>query len=297
MPDVAARKPTRHAGILHLGPKLRWTVGAPQRAPAQLATVLVIGNGLKRPGLVAAGHASHARTLEEPPPHLAPVKEQRHRVRMRVYLDVGNFPLAAVPAPRLDGVRHLPGAWRVSLPSVIHGTDGQVGARLTGKRNARVEGLAQRLAREVHAPGPRRKPAKPALARRVVFVLPGAHARLAQIVHAGPDKVANKPRLLLGKFGKPLSIGAEGLAPQDKPMRVRAKVMLVAVDAVVVARDVHLRKGIPRDAVACGQRGPLLHESRAKKPGQPVVELASHRAVRRCALASGLLGLAAGLLV
>ena len=183
------------------------------------------------------------------------------------------------------------------LPSVVNGANGQVRACLPGKRNARVEGLAQRLARKVHTPGSRRKPSKPALARGVVLVLPGANASLAQVVHASPDKVANKPRLLLSQLGKALRIGAESLAPQDKPMLVHAKVMPVAVDAVVVARDVHLRKGIPRDAVACGQRSALLHESRAEKPGQPVVELASYRAVWRGALMRRLLGLATRLLV
>ena len=180
---------------------------------------------------------------------------------------------------------------------MVHGTNGQVGACLPSKRNARVERLPQGLARQVHATGASREPAKPALARRVVGILPGAHARLAQVVHARPHKVANEPRLLLYKVAEPLRIGAEGLATQDQAVRVGPQVVLVAVDAVVVAGNVHLRVGVTRDTVACGQRRPQLHDAFAEKPRQPVVELAAHRAVRRGLLLCRLLRLKPRLLV
>ena len=51
--------------------------------------------------------------------------------------------------------------------------------------------------------------------------------------------------------------------------------MLIAVDAVVVARNVHVGKGVTGLDVAAVQGGAVLHEFVAQQPRQIVEELAA----------------------
>ena len=53
--------------------------------------------------------------------------------------------------------------------------------------------------------------------------------------------------------------------------------MLVAINAVVIARNIHIRKGIAGFDITAMQRRAALHEFITQKPCQIVEELAAHR--------------------
>ena len=79
--------------------------------------------------------------------------------------------------------------------------------------------------------------------------------------------------MLFGQFAEFISIVAEGLAAQNQPLRVLFQVVLIAVDAVVVTRNVHVGKGVTGLDVAAVQGRAALHELIAQQPRQIVEEL------------------------
>ncbi len=275
------------AHVLGLGNQARSALGRDKLRAPQLAAALVVRHGLQAARLPHAAHARDHVAAHVAARDLAAVKQQRHGRRAGVDLDVGHATLAALPGPRVGGVRHLPGARRVLVAGVVDRANSHVGALLAAQRDACVERLAQRLAGEVHTAGTSRQPAELQLARGVVLVLPRAHARLAQVVHASPHKVAHQARVILGKAGEAPGVRAKRLGAQDQAVRIGAQVVLIAVDAVVVAGHVHGRVGVARDPVAEGQRGAALHEARAQDARQVVEELAAHGAAATGSLVGG----------
>ena len=159
--------------------------------------------------------------------------------------------------------------------------------------HARVEHLAPalHLAGDVDAAGAGGDPARAVgEVGRVVLVFPGADAGLADVVHAGPDEIADEGGVFLGQLPESVGVGAEGLRAEDDAPRVFDKVLGIAADAVVVAGHVHLREGVARFDVAAVQRGAELHERGPGEAGEVVVELAAG-GVFHVGTLGGLLGL------
>ena len=144
---------------------------------------------------------------------------------------------------------------------MVHRTHGNVGTILLFQRHPGIERLAQGTARQVDAATSGGYPTQSAIKPRgIVSVLPAADSHLAQVVHACPNKIADESGLLFGKLPESVGIVTEGLAAQNQPIRVLFQIPLVAVDAVVVARDVHVGKGVPGAPVAGRDGGSPLHK-------------------------------------
>ena len=166
------------------------------------------------------------------------------------------------------------------MAGVVHGADPDIGARFLLQGHLGIKPLAEQLAGEVDASRPRRHPAQSAVEPGgVVLVLPGAHHHFSQIVHAGPDKIADEPGILLGHFPEAVGIVAEGLAAQNQAAGVLFQIVQIAVDAVVVAGDVHVGEGVPGFHVAAVKGGAPLHELVSQQARQIVEKLAAHRLV------------------
>ena len=282
--------------LLGLGSENGLLSGGAELILADLPAAFVIGHRLQR--AVFVGHTERDQTVVPKGllSHALPVQDQLHRGGPGVDLHVGLLALAAPPAPAGHGVGHLPGAGTV-LALVAQGTDRQEGALLQLKGHSGVQGLAQGLAGQVDAAGAGGDPAQPIVeVGRVVRVLPGADAHLAQIVDTGPDEVADQARLGFRQLPELVGVKAEGLGAQDQPVRVFLQVVPVALLAVVVAGDVHGGKGVPGGHVGAVEGGADLHEVRAHDPGQIVKELGAGGALLGL-LALGLgLGVALGFL-
>ena len=164
------------------------------------------------------------------------------------------------------------------VAGVVHRAHGDVRALVLLHGHTGVQRLAQGPACQVDPAGTRRHPAHTvAKVRRVVLVLPGADAHLAQVVHTCPHKIAHDAGLFFRQFPEPVGIRAEGLAAQDQPVRVLSQVALIAEDAIVVSRHVHIGEGVPGSPVTGGEGGPQLHEVVPKQPRHVVEKLAAHR--------------------
>lgn len=188
-----------------------------QGMPAQFPTLGVPGH--RREGAGVVGDVEHRA---EGAGHLAAghrlvVEEQFHRVAPAVHLHRGGGALLSLPGPAGQGVGHLPGGGRMGIPGMVHRHHCHEGSRLLLKHHPGVECFPQRRADEVHPAAARADPARPVgEVGGIILVLPGAQAHLAQIVHAGPHKVAQQAGVVLDLLPEPPGVPAEGLGAQDQ---------------------------------------------------------------------------------
>ena len=248
--------------------------GTLQLAATNFVIGSVIADGFQRAALIGNAEPRQAIIFQRFTAHRVTIQHQLHAGGAGVDLHVGLALLAAGPAPAGHGIRHLPRTGAVAVSGMVDRTDGDIGAVVGLQRHAGIEGFAQRLAGQVDAPRTRRHPARTAVEGfGVVGVLPRADHDFAKVVHARPDKVAHQAGFLFGQLAEFISIVAEGLAAQNQPLRVLFQVVLIAVDAVVVTRNVHVGKGVTGLDVAAVQGRAALHELIAQQPRQIVEEL------------------------
>ena len=261
--------------FLRHGAQNRVRPGRLQLAAPQHAVNRVIGHGFQRAGLVRNGEFRQAVVLQLLFRHFLAVQQQSDLRRARVDLNVRLLALAASPAPRRHGVRHLPCGRRMLLAGEHDRANRDVRPDFLLQRDAGVQRFAQRTAVQVDAPRPRRRPAQPAELRRVRLVFPRPNADFTQIVHPRPDEIAHQTRVLLRLLAEAVRIIAERLAAQNQPVRILLQVVLVAVDAVVVARNVHVGKRVARAHVTAVQSRAALHELVAHQTREVIEELAA----------------------
>ena len=240
-----------------------------QLAAPQHAVNRVIGHGFQRAGLVRNGKFRQTVVLQLLFRHLLAIQQQRDLRCARVDLNVRLLALAASPAPRRHGVRHLPRRRRMLLAGEHDRANRDVRPDFLLQRDAGVQRFAQRTAVQVDAPRTSRRPAQPAELRRIRLVFP-RHP----ILHKQPPQF-HQTRVLLRLLAEAVRIVAERLAAQNQPVRVLLQVALVAVDAVVVARNVHVGKRIARAHVTAVQSRAALHELVAHQTREVVEELAA----------------------
>ena len=125
--------------------------------------------------------------------------------------------------------------------------------------------------------------------RSIIPVFPASDANLAKIIHACPYKIAHQTRLPLGLLPKTIRVVAEGFASQDQSVWIFLQITPVAVDTIVVTRDIHIGEGVPGFHIASMECRTHFHELITHQSRHIVEELASDRFLLFCPF-SGSLG-------
>ena len=140
------------------------------------------------------------------------------------------------------------------LVRVADGDDGDLRFILQLEGDAGIERLALRRADQVQPAAARREPARAVgEGGRVLLILPAPDADLAEVVHARPHEVADERGVRLGELPKGIGVRAKGLAAEDDARGVLFDVLLIAPNAVVIARRVYDGVAAARLCVAGGR--------------------------------------------
>ena len=154
---------------------------------------------------------------------------------------------------------------------------GEDGTFFQLKGDAGVIGFDQLAAGQVDTSGTGCHPAGTVFGVRGVFrIFPASDADFAQIIHAGPDEISQNPLFGLCLFPEAVGVVAERLCAKDEAVRIFFQVVVIAEDAVVVARKVHLCIRASGLDVAAVEGRADLHGLVAQQTGEIVVELAAH---------------------
>ena len=196
-------------------------------------------------------------------------------VSHRIYFDCRCFSLAAVPRPALDSLGERP-ACQVRIIGAVHRCDTDQRSCLLSKSNQGICSLGTTLAGDIDTAVSAGHLCLGSC-QPIIAVFGSAHAGLADIVHACPDKVAYHLRQLVGKLPEQPCIFTEGLRSEDQSVRIFFHVMAITPDSVVITGDVHVgvsTAGLQIAGIKCRAE---LHELVAHDTGQFIVELTADR--------------------